>query len=375
MEKKDLKALLIVDWLDKFAGSERVISSLVKEFKPNKIKTLVNVMSRDDFKKMFWGREIECETSRLQKTGVYFRFFFPFFYFFTRDLDEKESYDLVLSSSHAVAKGVKVSSSSLHICYFQARNMKYIWEESDLYFKGFKYLLYPILWYLRRLDIEAAQVPDYIISNSKFVQSWVRNVYGRDSKIIYPPVNVDEFSLGTHSGNYFITVGRLVPYKRFDVVIKAFNELGYALKVIGDGPQRKYLELMSESNIEFLGYLDASEINEYLQGAKAFVYAGIEDFGIAPVEAQATGCPCICLDQAGTAETIIDGKTGVLFKNQCAEELVGAVKLFLENESTFDYSEIKEHSGKFSEQRFLNEMITYIESKKRDVVSSNNRNF
>ncbi|WP_319558019.1 glycosyltransferase [Thiomicrorhabdus sp.] len=362
-----MKILFVVDWLDKFAGAERVVASLVKEFPPDKVKTLVNIMSHDDLKKMFGEHQVEVESSGLQKMGRYFRYFFPFFYFFVKDLEEKRHYELIISSSHAVAKGVKVPLGSLHISYFQARNMKYIWEEGGVYFKSLKHFLSPIFWYLKKLDVRAAQNPNYIISNSKFVQEWVKKTYGRDSKLIYPPVNTEAFSLGSHKGQYFVTIGRLAPYKRFDIVIKAFNQLGYPLKVIGDGSQRKGLELMSESNIEFLGYLETSEINQCLQDAKAFVYAGIEDFGIAPVEAQATGCPCICLDQAGTAETVIDGRTGILFKNQCAEELVAAVKMFLENESAFDYSEIQEHSGKFSEQRFLNEMKTYIDSRKRDI--------
>jgi glycosyltransferase involved in cell wall biosynthesis len=249
--------------------------------------------------------------------------------------------------------------------------MKYIWEEKELYLNGLKKAYYPFLNYARNNDYKDAQNPDLIIVNSKFVQTWVKETYKRDSILIYPPVNVSNFDLGKHQSDFFITVGRLEPYKRFDLLIDAFNSNGFKLIVIGDGSQKKHLESIANKNIEFKGYLNSNEINTYLGQAKAFVYAGIEDFGISPVEAQATGCPVICLDKAGTAETVVSMVTGILYKEQNTQSLNSAIDQFLQLENSFDYKKIREHSMNFSEERFLSEFEQRIHQEYKKFIGQN----
>lgn len=363
MDKIKLKSVLVVDWLDKFAGSERVISEICEVIDFKETYALVSVMSSKDLKKTLNTETPTIKTSSLQLAGKFFRYLFPLFPFFVKQLHVSEDADLVVSSSHAISKGVITPESAMSISYFQARNMKYIWEESHLYFSGGRKVFRFLIPFLRRYDKKSAQLPDYIISNSKFVQKWVEETYGRKSELIYPPVEVSSFTLGEHLGEYFVTVGRLEPYKRFDLIVDVFNQNGLPLKVIGDGSQRYFLESIANSNIEFLGFQEFTKINTELMNAKAFVYAGVEDFGIAPVEAQATGAPVICLNKAGTAETILDGVTGVLFEKQTVESLNEAINRFLETRNSFDYSLIRKHAFKYSSERFKEKFNSFVKEK------------
>jgi len=362
MQNNNPSSALIVDWLDKFAGSERVISSMAKLIKFDEVHCLTSVMSNNDLNKTFNNQIPAIKTTPLVYLGRHFRVAVPFFSPLIRSVKINPSVKLVISSSHAAAKGVKKPKGAFHISYFQARNMKYIWEESNLYFNGVKRAMHTVIPILRKLDVSDAQQPDIIISNSKFVQKWVKSTYNRESILLYPPVNVDSFDIGPHNEEYFITVGRLEPYKRFDLIIEAFNTNGHRLFVVGDGSQRKHLESMARPNIHFTGYLRSEEINTLLGNARAFVYAGVEDFGISPVEAQATGLPVICLNAAGTAETVIEGLTGILFNEQSSDAIVIAVEKFIHNHKIFKADKIKNNALRFSEQIFLRDLRTIIES-------------
>jgi glycosyltransferase involved in cell wall biosynthesis len=342
-----------------------------KVFQFSEAYTLASVMSKPDLEKTFNGQSPILHKSLLNHAGSHFRALFPFFSFFMRKNKVIPDNDILISSSHAAAKAIKTSNHTFHVSYFQARNMKYIWEEKELYLNGLKKAYYPFLNYARNNDYKDAQNPDLIIVNSKFVQTWVKETYKRDSILIYPPVNVSNFDLGKHQSDFFITVGRLEPYKRFDLLIDAFNSNGFKLIVIGDGSQKKHLESIANKNIEFKGYLNSNEINTYLGQAKAFVYAGIEDFGISPVEAQATGCPVICLDKAGTAETVVSMETGILYKEQNTQSLNSAIDQFLQLENSFDYKKIREHSMNFSEERFLSEFEQRIHQEYKKFIGQN----
>jgi glycosyltransferase involved in cell wall biosynthesis len=357
-----MKKALVVDWLDKYAGSERVIKSLDNIFKFDNYYSLVNIMSQEDTKKTFNGKLPNIVSTNLDLLGSRFRYLLFLFPYFTKKIKVSNDVKLIISSSHAVAKYVH-TESSLHISYFQARNLKYIWEEKDLYFVGIKKIFKIFIPYLQEFDLESSKQPDYIISNSYFVQNWVKKTYDRDSIVIYPPVELDDFVLVENKEDYYVTVGRLEVYKRFDIVIDTFKKNGKKLIIIGDGSQKKYLESIATTNITFTGFLSSVEINTYIGKAKGFVYAGLEDFGIAPVEAQACGTPIICLGQGGTKETVIDGITGVHFMEQTVQALGEAVERFEKHHDSFDPQKIRENAMRFSKERFEREIKAFVEEK------------
>ncbi len=353
-----MKKALVVDWLDKYGGAERVLTSLQNVFRFNETHTLVNVMKEKDFKKIF-PENYYVKATFLQIAGNYFRFFFFTFHYFTSKIKINKEVDLIISSSHAVSKGVKKTSvNQLHISYFQARNFKYIWDEVDLYFGKTAFLLKPLINLLRKIDVRQAQRPDFIISNSKFVQNWVKQMYKRDSVVIYPPVSLEHFSFCDVKDDYYVAIGRIVPYKRFDLVVETFNTLNKKLIVIGDGDQLSKLKSIANPNIQFTGYLDSTQVNKILSKAKAFIHIGLEDFGIAPIEAQACGTPVIAYKAGGVLETVVNGKTGILFNEQTTASLKMAIDEF--ESTTFNLSEIRNHAFTFSKERFEAEIKKYV---------------
>lgn len=358
-----MKIILIIDWLDKYAGSERVIKSLNYLFHFNECYALVNIMGQNDLKKTFNNSIPPIISTKLKFIGKNFRYLLPLFPYFTKKIKVSRDTELIISSSHAIAKFVN-TDRSLHISYFQARNLKYIWEEQDLYFKGIKKLFKVFIPYLQKFDLEASKKPNYIIANSKFVQEWINDTYNRESVVIYPPVEVEDFNFIEEKENYYVTVGRLEPYKRFDIIVDTFKQLkDKKLIVIGDGSQKKVLEKNSGKNITFKGFLEKSEVNKYISKAKGFIFAGIEDFGIAPVEAQACGTPVICLGKGGTKETVIDMVTGVHFMEQSVEALLEAVEKFEKNSDSFEPQKIRENALRFSKERFEKEIEQFVNEK------------
>lgn len=358
-----MKKALAVDWLDKYAGSERTIKSLESTFDFDKCYTLVNIMSTDDLRLIFKDKNIAIKNSGLQFFGKYFRYFLILFPYFTAKIKIDNDIDLLISSSHAIAKSV--NSKCLHISYFQARNLKYIWEEQDLYFKGLKKIFKVFIPYLQKFDLAGSAKPDYIIANSHFVKDWIFKTYKRDSEVIYPPVDVEDFLLSLDKSDYYVTVGRLEPYKRFDIIVQAFSITGKKLIIIGDGSEKNYLQSIASVNIEFTSYLQKADIINYVSKAKALVFAGVEDFGIAPVEAQACGTPVICLGQGGTKETVLDGITGVHFANQTVEDLLKAIAYFEQNQDKFQPSLIRNNALQFSRERFEKEIWEFVEKKSK----------
>lgn len=354
-----LKRVLVVDWLDKFGGAERVIAKLEQVFGFGKIYALTNVMKLSDLNKIANGRKIEIETTFLQVFGNVFRMlFFTFHYFITKIKIEKTA-QTIISSSHAVAKGVlKSHEEQLHISYFQARNFKYIWDDAPLYFGKLLFLVKPLINYLQKVDFKQAQKPDYIISNSKFVQQWVKEKYKRDSVVIYPPVALDDFPLECEKEDYYVAVGRIVAYKRFDLIVKAFKNSNKKLIVLGDGAELEKLKSIATSNIQFTGFVDSSTVQRYISKAKAFIHIGVEDFGIAPIEAQSCGTPVIAFKAGGILETVLDGKTGLFFEKQTEDSLLTAIESF--ELKKWDPIQIHKHAQSFSENRFVDEINAYV---------------
>jgi len=353
-----LKKVLVVDWLDKYGGAERVITALQKAVDFEQVYTLVNVMQPDDLKKISQA-PLKVTTTYLNRFGNAFRALFFLMHHAIETIKIPKEVNLIVSSSHAVAKGVKKSAAhQVHISYFQARNFKYIWDDQALYFGRALTFLKPLIRFLQKKDIQQAQAPDYIIVNSNYVKKWVEEKYKRTAEVIYPPVNLEAFPLQLHKEDYYVAVGRLVAYKHFDVIVKAFAQSGKKLVVVGDGAQMESLKALSTANITFTGFVPEQKVYEYISKAKAFIHAGIEDFGIAAVEAQSCGTPVITFEEGGMLETIIPNKTGLFFKKQTPEVLNQCITQF--EECTFDYALIHKHAQQFSEVQFHDKMQQYI---------------
>ena len=357
-----MKNTLIIDWLDKFGGAERVIASLDNALHFDKVYTIVNIMNSKDLTKTFPKFVGIINQTSLKIFGKRFRYAFPFFHFFINKIKIDKKTQIIISSSHAIAKGInKSSEKQLHVSYFQARNNKFIWDDFDLYFGRLKYLMLPIIQILRKIDCKQAKKPDYIVANSIFVQKWIKKIYNRDSTVIYPPVDLEIFKLQEIKEDYYVAIGRIVPYKRFDIIVDAFNINGKKLIIIGDGIDRIKLEKKAKQNINFTGFLDSVVINELISKSKGFIHSGIEDFGIAPVEAQACGTPVIALGKGGTLETIINKKTGLFFYEQTIEALNEAVNEF--ETLVFNPKIIRENALKFSKERYEKEIKEFVNEK------------
>lgn len=360
-----MKRVLISDWFEKFGGAEKVVQAICEVYKFDHYFAYIDLMPESTKIKVFGKNIIVYQSNVLKKFGKKFRFLMPFFPIivkqFNSDTSKKYSSNLIISSSWILSKGFKLDGA-LHICYLQARNFKYVWDESHLYFKGVFKLFSFIKVYLQKFDIQSAQNPDFLISNSIFVQQWTKRKYHRDSVVIYPPVDVEDFYITDTMEDYYITVGRLEPYKRFDVVIDAFTKNNKKLIVIGDGSEMKYLKSKSGPNIVFLGFSDKNVIKDYLSKAKAFVYAGVEDFGIVLVEAHASGIPTLVYN-GGAANEIVTEENGVFYNEQNSESLNKSIEIFEKNYNMFCKNKIRETSLKYSKERFKLEFKQFVDSK------------
>jgi glycosyltransferase involved in cell wall biosynthesis len=348
---KKRKIILVMDWLDDYAGSEQVVKYLHEEYCFDKVYTLINIMPRDNFERIFGkNNNVSVKTSSLKIFGKYFRLALPLFPVFLNQLKVKEEGALIISVTHSVVKGINFPKSSIHISYLVARNLKYVWEEKKLYFNGVKKIASFIIPLLQRFDVRMSKKPTKIISVSNFVSDWANKKYNRKITTINPPVNIKEFEFQEVKDDFYVSVGRLEPYKRYDLLIDAFNKNGKRLVIIGDGSLKKEFEKKAKSNIEFKGFLFPEKSKAYLKRAKAFVFCGKEDFGIALLEAQVCGTPVITYKAGGALDSVIENKTGVFFKEQTVSSLNKAIVNF--EKMKFNSNEIREHSLMFSVENF-----------------------
>ncbi|WP_336105921.1 glycosyltransferase [Klebsiella pneumoniae] len=283
-------------------------------------------------------------------------------------------HNVILSSSHAVAKGILTGPDQLHISYVHSP-IRYAWDLQHQYLreakldKGIKGLITKwLLHKIRMWDYRTANGVDHFIANSKFIARRIKKVYGRDADVIYPPVNVDRFNICERKDDYFFTASRLVPYKKMDLIVEAFSQMpDKKLVVIGDGSEMSKIKQKATKNIEILGYQPDATMTDYMKKAKAFVFAAEEDFGITPVEAQACGTPVIAFGKGGVLETIKgldqESPTGVFFYEQKVDSLINAVHLFISNQNKIEPKTCRVNSLRFSEQRFRYEINNYVNEK------------
>jgi glycosyltransferase involved in cell wall biosynthesis len=391
-----LKTAIIHDWLTGMRGGEKVLEALCGLFPEADLYTLVHV--KGSVSSIIEKRRIFTSfIQHLPDVERKYRFYLPLMPKAVEQFDLSE-YDLVISSSHCVAKGVKVREKTLHICYCHTP-MRYIWEMYTQYFGDAKIYVKTamkvIRTYLQKWDIESSKRVNYFVANSENVRERIQRYYHRGATVIYPPVNVDLFvpqrvrqqAAGRVSAtDYYLLVSAFAPYKKIDIAIEAFNHLGLPLKIIGIGQDEKRLKKLSGPTIEFLGWKSDKELAAYYAGCKALIFPGEEDFGIVPVEAQACGTPVIAYGKGGVTETVIpfgevksqkaevisrdvlpyaseEEPTGLFFYEQTPEALIEALKKFETVEDKFDPSEIRKNAERFGIERFREEFENFVNEK------------
>lgn len=363
-----MKTALVHDWLvASVGGAENVLQEIYSIY-PAPIYTLISNPAALKGTLFEEAKIYRSFIDRLPWSRKNFRSYLPLFPMAVEQFDLR-SYDLILSSSHCVAKGIRRHTDQLHICYCHTP-MRYIWDLSEDYLKdaglesGVKGAI--VRYFLQNLqdwDIESSNRVDYFIANSHYVAQRIRRIYGRDAAVIYPPVDTDYFQLGRQREDFYLTSSRLVAYKKIQLIVEAFSNIPKRkLVVVGDGPEMKKIRKIAGKNVELLGYQSNAALRELVQKAKAFIFASIEDFGIAPVEAMAAGTPVIALRRGGSTETVIDQCTGLFFEEQTAASIRDAVKRF-ERLECWDPKMIRTHALQFSSGRFRTEYRSFIETK------------
>jgi len=371
-----MKTAVIHEWLVNYAGSERVLEQIIKLYPDSDLFCQVDFLRNNERGFILNKKSKTSFIQSLPFAKNKYRNYLPFMLYAVSRFD-LSGYDVIISNSHSVAKGVKKKKDQLQICYCHTP-MRYVWDLQAQYLKeaglalGLKgAVVKHILGRIREWDFKTAQQVDYFIANSHYIKDRIKRAYGRNSTVIYPPVDIDTFQLKEEKDHYFLAASRMVSYKKMDIIVDAFSENGLPLVVIGDGPDFVKVKSRAKKNIEFLGFQESSVLIEYMQKARAFIFTAEEDFGIAPVEAQACGTPVIAYGKGGITETVIpygstDNKqspTGIFFYKQTSAALIDAVNQFEAIKDQFDPREIRRNAERFSVDRFQNELKNFIEAK------------
>lgn len=376
-----MKYALVHEWLTPKAtgGSELVVQEILKHINAD-LYALIDFESTNPDSYLF-GRKIGTTFLQhlpLARNGV--QKYLPLLPLAIEQLDLRE-YDVILSSSHAVAKGILTTPQQLHICYCHTP-MRYAWDMTFDYLRSSRMGRGPIGWLtryllasLRQWDTLSANRVDYFIANSVHTAKRIWRCYRRKATVIYPPVNIERFPFLAQKEDYYLTVSRLVSYKQVSLIVQAFNQLGYPLVVIGRGPELEAIRQLARPNVQVLGFCEDSVVEQYMAGAKAFVYAACEDFGIVLVEAQACGTPVIAYGAGGALETIRDIRqhpdsgTGLFFRTQSSEAIVEAVKTFEASKQAFSPVMCRLYAAKFAPKIFSERYLTFLEHCYQDYQS------
>lgn len=358
---KEPRIAIVCDWLTSWGGAERVILAMHELYPEAPIFTSLydekNLpqFAKADVRPSFLQNIPGAEKHHQRFLGQMPAAFESF------DLSE---YDVVLSSSHSCAKGVITKPETVHICYCHSPT-RYLWDNCHQYIRDYPWpkllkrtIIPSVLHKLRVWDRAAADRVDRFIANSEFVAERIKKYYRREAEVIYPPVDMDESFEPAEREDYYLAVGRLISYKRFDLIVEAFSELGLPLKIIGVGNQAKRLKRRAAPNIEFLGKVPEKALKEYYRYAQALIFPQIEDFGITPLEAMSHGCPVIAYAGGGALETVKDKVSGIFFDRQSVDALKHAVVQF--QHATFDPGKVREEAERFHVDRFKRELDDFI---------------
>lgn len=366
-----LKIAVVHDWLVTLAGAEKVLEQIIASFPQAEVFSVVDFLPENE-RRTIAGKQVTTTfIQKLPKANTHYQLYLPLMPLAIEQLD-LSGYDLVFSSSHAVAKGVLTGPDQLHISYVHSP-IRYAWDMQHQYLleaglkRGMKSgLVRSIMHYMRMWDVRTANGVDAFVANSEFIRRRIRKAYGRDATVIYPPVDVSGFVLREEKEGFYLAASRMVPYKKMPMIVKAFRSMPEKrLVVIGDGSELKKCEDEAGSNVEILGWQSSEMLRDYMQRAKAFVFAAEEDFGITPVEAQACGTPVIAYGRGGVLESIkgfeAPEPTGVFFYQQTPEALVEAIRFF-ERRGNGRIAPVscRNNALRFSPERFRSEIEAYV---------------
>jgi glycosyltransferase involved in cell wall biosynthesis len=357
----ELKVALVHDYLNQYGGAERVLEEFHELFPSAPVYT-----------SMYWPqkmsatiRRLDVRTSFMQRLPMVTRNHQPFLLLYPLAFEsfDLSEFDVVISNSSAFCKGVVTAPGTLHICYCLTP-MRWVWNYHayvDRERLGWmaRMVLPAAISQLRAWDVATAQNVDRFLAISRTVSSRVRKYYRRESTVIYPPVNCDAFEVQPAPiENYYLVVARLMPYKRIDLAVDAFTRLGIPLKIVGNGRDAAQLRARAGRNVEFVGHVSDAELKQLYARCRGFVFPGEEDFGIAPLEANASGRPVVAYAAGGALDTVVDGETGVLFERQEVDSLIGAVRRA--EAIDWDSDELRQHARKFDRQVFRDQLLAFV---------------
>lgn len=363
-----MKRIAIVhEWLTSHAGSEKVVEQMLRLYPNAHLYSLVDFLP-PSLRSIIGHRPVNTSFIQgLPFARKHFRSYLPLMPLAIEQFDLTD-YDLVISSHHAVAKGVITRPDQLHISYVHTP-LRYGWELQHEYLRhsglesGARSILTRlILHYMRLWDVASAHRVDCYAANSRYIARRIEKTYRRPAEVIYPPVDIGRFCADGPREEFYLTVSRFVPYKRVDLTVAAFAQLGLPLVIIGDGPQRRLIEAKATANIQFLGTQPDAVVADYMQRCRGFIFPPEEDFGITPVEAQAAGAPVVAYAKGGQAETVLDGQTGLLFPHQTVESLVQSVKRLHACVDQFDSGALRKQAKAFSIEAFHGRFARFVEA-------------
>lgn len=363
---KNLKVAVVHDWLVTDAGAEKVLARMLLAFPQADVFSIVNFLE-DRARAVVEGHHVTPSfIQKLPGAKRHYRQYLPLMPLAVEQFD-LSSYQLVISSSHAVAKGVITGPNQLHICMCYSP-IRYAWDLQHQYLReanlerGVKGTAARILLhYLRLWDVRTAPSVDLFISISEFIAARIQKTYHRPSLVLYPPVDTSAFTPSDQRGDFYMTASRMVPYKRIDLIVEAFSRMpDRHLVVIGDGPEMAKIRAISTPNVSIMGFQPFNVMRDYMRRSRAFIFAAEEDFGIAPIEAQACGTPVIAFGRGGALETIQDGVSGLFFTDQIPRSLMDAVYDFEARSDIFTPHACRENAMRFTVERFDNEFMQVV---------------
>ena len=372
-----MKVAIVCEWLVVYAGAEKVLEQILRLYPEADIFCLVDFIPSDKREFLLNKTTHTSFIQHLPMAKSKYRSYLPLMPLAIEQLDVT-GYDLVISSSYAVSKGIITGPDQVHISYVHSP-IRYAWDLQHQYLheagleKGLKgWLAKMILHYIRMWDYRTANGVDYFIANSKFIARRIKKVYGREAEVIYPPVDVEAYQMCQQKEDFYLTASRMVPYKKIKLIVEAFNEMPEKkLVVIGEGPEFAKTKAIAGPNIEMMGYQPFDVLKEKMQKAKAFVFAAEEDFGITPVEAQACGTPVIAYGKGGALETVrgLDkgNSTGIFFEAQTVDSIVQAVERFEQEEYKITAENCRKNAEKFGIIGFKRSFKKYIDNRMSKV--------
>jgi glycosyltransferase involved in cell wall biosynthesis len=365
-----MRVAIVHDWLYVIGGAEQVLREILQCYPTADVFTLFDLLSPEDRRKLGFEKSHTSFLQKMPMLGKRHRSYLPLMPIAIEQFD-LSSYDLVISSSYAVAKGIITGPDQFHVSYVHSP-MRYAWDLQHVYLKesgyetGLKGLIArSILHRMRMWDIRTAHGPDAIFTNSQFVARRVKKIYGRDAKVIYPPVTLSSRTKLLPTGNHFLAASRLVPYKRIEPIVRAFNTMpDLRLVVAGEGPEAERLRKLAGPNVEFVGFVPDGELRDLMATARAFVFAAEEDFGIVLVEAQSEGAPVLALGRGGARESIAAGSryaTGRFFESAEPDSIANCVRSFIASEGTISRQDCRERANFFSAERFRKQFVQAVD--------------